>query len=290
MNLPGVIYCATGASYVEEVVSSIQSLRKAEPGSRVTVFTDTSGARHLENVFGGAIELRLIEGPSYCWDDKLGAIADSPFERTVFLDTDTYVVRPFLSEMGKALEHFDLLALPGMGFNLDWENEAYTDCLSQMNTGVIVYKRCPATGQMFRLWRELRKTKPESHDQPTFREAMILSGVRFAPLRVEYNYQGNSVTFGEIRIVHLISKRMRRIFKDPRRRERELALIHSSGRWSFAAAAETGFLVHNGRWRLRPALRVWVKQARRRYLKTPHALRQLNRWLKEIRRSGGARS
>lgn len=283
METPGVIYCATGSSYVREAVDSIQSLREVEPGSQVVVFTDSPGAAHLAGIFGETIDLRLIDCPSYSWDDKLGAIAESPFERTVFLDTDTYVVRPFLNEMEKALEHFELLALPGMGFNLEWENREYSDCLSQMNTGVIVYKRCTATEGMFRLWRKLREAKPESHDQPTFREAIVLSGVRFAPLRVEYNYQGNAFTFGEIRIVHLISKRMRRIFKDPRRRDRELALIRSSGLWSFAAAAETGFLVHNGRWCLLPMLRAWAKQARRRYLKTPDVAKKLNRWLKKRR-------
>lgn len=280
----GVVYCATGKKYIQEAIISIQSLIALEPEISIRVNTDSNGVIVLREKFMDRIYIKELKNPSYSWNDKIEAITNSPFERTIYLDTDTFIIRPIAEVLNLALDYFEVLAQPGMEFNLDWEKINYPDCLSQFNTGVIVIKSSPATIKMLQLWQELRSIKPESHDQPTFREAVILSGVRFAPLKNEYNFQGASLTTSEVTIIHLINKRTREMFsRESELRRETIEKIRASRIWSFNHASQYGFIVYNGEWQIKTLLRiVWFEGVRKKYLRTPYRIKLLIQIIKSI--------
>mgnify|MGYP002281456432 FL=1 len=70
-----------------------------------------------------------------------------------------------------------------------WERTDYPDCLPQFNTGVIAYNKSPKIESFFMKWKQCRKNRPEGHDQPTFREAILQTGVNIGVLSQRYNFR-----------------------------------------------------------------------------------------------------
>ena len=52
---------------------------------------------------------RNLPNPEYSFLDKIIALSRTPFEKTLFLDTDTFVIEP-LDEIFELLERFDMAA------------------------------------------------------------------------------------------------------------------------------------------------------------------------------------
>ncbi len=84
----GLIYVATGRDrYLSEVEASVTSLRKHMPDLPVTVYSDTAS----ERLAGLGVYQERIDNPSSSYLDKVVALQRSPYARTIFLDTDTWI-------------------------------------------------------------------------------------------------------------------------------------------------------------------------------------------------------
>src|SRR5215216_6245967 len=100
MNV-GIVYVATGKKYIEEATLSASSVKRWMPGVPITVFTDQSSA-------GSCFD--TVVPVTSCGDgfkDKVLFMAQSPYDRTLFLDTDTYLCGS-VQELFDLLGHFDL--------------------------------------------------------------------------------------------------------------------------------------------------------------------------------------
>src|SRR4051794_21760912 len=91
----GFVYVAPGQPDVDEAHSSVGSLRKHNPGVRVCLITDRSPQ---SDAFDDVVR---VENPSFSFADKL-LMVQSPYKRSVFLDTDTLI-------LGDLRELFELL-------------------------------------------------------------------------------------------------------------------------------------------------------------------------------------
>jgi hypothetical protein len=246
----GFIYCATGKRHCDEAICSIESLLAVEDTPLITVFTDKdcqSLFKHLED----KISLNCLVAPSYSWDDKIAAISCFPYDFNAFLDADTIIIRPLAEDIRKSLTIADVLAQPNMAFNLAWEAVDFPACVNQFNTGVIFFRRNENTSKMVETWRKLRELHPESHDQPTFRAAILSSNVKFLPLANSHNFQGISLVYHPVSIIHLISPRMRNLrLRGGKAWLRELREIGKHKTYSLCNAAECGFMMLNGKWRI----------------------------------------
>lgn len=115
----------------------------------------------------------------------------SPYERTMFVDTDTYFIGDI--ESGFAiLDYFDLsmtLVPPDTHYPISSSGEKI-DC-KPVNTGVIFFKKNEVNNYLFEEWLRiyLKKLSQNPHiresDQTSCTEAIMCSSSRFYPLSTE---------------------------------------------------------------------------------------------------------
>lgn len=200
----GVFYVASGTAYGRYAGLAIQSLRMME-NCPVTVFCDAAARDSLEKLDG--VSLVDIPDPKCNWNDKIFGFLNAPYEKSVYLDCDTLVIRPFLDELSEALDSRPLMARSaGIAFNYDWETEQYPVAIPQYNTGVIAFRREHLRSTFVR-WSELCDERPGVPDQPTFRAALIETGVAASELPVHYNFVPDGQVVSPVRIYHLINNK-----------------------------------------------------------------------------------
>ncbi|MGH8048892.1 MAG: hypothetical protein ACREKL_16745 [Chthoniobacterales bacterium] len=198
----GFLYIATGPRHLGEMLASVRSVRRHMPGVRIAVYTDQSGLP--AELFD---EIRAIENPRHSFIDKIAPLCDTPFERTVFLDTDTVVCAP-VGDLFELLDRFDL-AVAHAPYRHD-RPFVTPNCFTELNTGVMAYRRTDAVKTLFQDWlktyeKEVAETGRMDSDQPAFREALYRSPVPFYVLPTEYNLRTvmpAAVGRCKVRIIH----------------------------------------------------------------------------------------
>ncbi|MCZ7545715.1 MAG: hypothetical protein M5R40_20340 [Anaerolineae bacterium] len=100
-NREGAIYVATGAKHIMRAVRSASSLKQVMPGIHVSIFADEP-VEH--GVFDAVIPVEVAEHDMM---DKIRYMRLTPYDRSLFLDADTFVCDD-VSELFVLLERFDL--------------------------------------------------------------------------------------------------------------------------------------------------------------------------------------
>ena len=204
----GVLYIATGKQHIQEAVYSVSSLKKHMPHVHATIFLNETINDYSFDEVVMMTELEVRQPQRYRYVDKVFYMNQSPYKKTLFLDTDTYICSD-CSELFAILERFDLAASHAPCRNGDSYNGVPASFV-QMNTGVILFKRNPLVKEFFLEWLRLykkeceEKTTPLSWDQSAFREALFKSKLKFCTLTPEYNYRFIFPTFAqsEVKILH----------------------------------------------------------------------------------------
>jgi len=177
----GYLYVATGEKFIEEATRSAKSLRRVSDDVSIAIAADSS----VDNeVFDEKI---TIKDPAYGFADKINNLDRSPFDRTIFLDSDTNIFHD-ISNLFDLLEHFDIAAVPNNDHTSreTFDLESVPDCFPEYNTGVLVY-RTEVMSNFAPKWNSFYE-KDHPHDQPSFREALFKSDLRLSPLTPEYNF------------------------------------------------------------------------------------------------------
>jgi hypothetical protein len=198
----GFVYVATGSGYVEEARRSAGSVRRHHPQIPICLITDQPV--RPDEIFTivqpprGPVEHKPI--------DKLLAL-EAPYERCVFLDTDTWALDD-LTPIFSLLDRFEVAAHQDVNRGWNYELPDVPLTFSEFNTGVLAFRNEPAVHELFREWlryyRELRTTLGFVNDQPSFRRAMFHSRLRIAPLPSEFHFLGNfpNYTLWKVRLIH----------------------------------------------------------------------------------------
>jgi hypothetical protein len=225
----GIIYIATGKKYIQEACQSVASLKAQMPQVSVTLFADEAiESPHFDQVI-------VIKNPQYGFIDKIVYMNQSPYDRTIFIDTDTYICDD-LSDLFMLLDRFDI-AVSHEAQRGERLIDGVPECFPELNTGVIPFRKSPAMEQFLYDWLTLFKEGMQSkrslyrqyNDQPAFQEALYHSDLRVATLTPEYNCRCLSSTFvsRKVKILHLrhpnlpgVAKEinrnhLKRIFYDP---------------------------------------------------------------------------
>lgn len=181
----GVIYCATGGQCADEFNISAKSIRQTNQNIQIACFVDDVSLPIIDNSLVDF--LFIIEKPMYSFDDKVEAMERTPFQKTLFIDTDTLVWGD-LDPLFEVLNYCSISAAHEPYISqFCWEMENYSNALPQWNTGVVAYKvgQC---SQLFELWRKKRQESGYlGGDQIHFRESVIELGVDILTFRQEYN-------------------------------------------------------------------------------------------------------
>jgi len=201
----GILYVATGARYVEEARSSARSVRACNPSLPICLVTD----QPIEPDADFDIVRDVHETPSgtaagpenylaldrVAYYRKILPLVRSPFEKTLFLDTDTWV-GDSLEDLFTLLDRFDLLVTPAhIVRDYDFEKEELPfnqipDAFGYFNTGLIAYRRGPNLETFMRRWVENyseHTARFTVNDQPAFRLTLFEGPASFHVLPPNYN-------------------------------------------------------------------------------------------------------
>ena len=206
----GILYLASGAVCRAEAVVSARSVKAAWPGIAIAIVTDD----RVEADCFDRVEIVPAENDNLI---KVRYLAQSPFERTILLDADTYCLAPF-PEVFDLLDRFDLAAAHEAGrFATRWVDGSeqfirapdVPECFPELNTGVLAFRRQANVLKLIERWLALAEEAraapvPHTKDQPAFRRAIYESDVRVAVLPPEYNFRLICPGFarGLIKLIH----------------------------------------------------------------------------------------
>ncbi len=180
----GVIYVASGPDYRDLAVASARSLRAVEPGLAVDLFTDVPEAVP-PGVFDRVHRIARPEPRS-----KLTCMAETRFERTLFLDADTRVMGP-LGDLFDLLDRFDCAMAHDVRRASDLVQEGLAVrtpyAFPQLNSGVLLYRRSVTMLAFLREWQRRFKAAGVSRDQIVLKDLLWESDIRFYVLPPEFN-------------------------------------------------------------------------------------------------------
>lgn len=199
----GFVYVATGEGYRCEALKSATSLKHSQPTARICLVTDQPLA---ENPLFDDVVVIKQEEVSFSPIDKTFAV-QCPYERAVFLDTDTCVVGE-LNELFDILNGFELALLPETKRGWDYVLPNVPKPFAEFNTGVIVFRNNTRVNSLFEQWRqayrELKENPGLINDQPSLRKVLFNSDIRVAPLPSEFHFLGNTENYimWDAKIIH----------------------------------------------------------------------------------------
>lgn len=175
----GVLYVAFGDRYQAEARRSIRSLRKVS-NLPVAVVTD----RIWDD--SGIVFVTRKPLPSLR-SKPLHIYEASPFDRTLFVDTDTVFASDIAPVFGM-LDHYDI----GVRFGGAWLEDAELHFHTQCNSGVILFRKSDEVAALFRNWLAMYDNaaaiKPEPNDQRHLAGAIARSRARPAHLASYLNF------------------------------------------------------------------------------------------------------
>ena len=204
----GVVYIATGGNpFFEECRKSVISLRSQRYHGPVLVFTDSPRA-FSDGASAPGVEVRMVPvlGASSLQAArklKCSLFSHSPFQRTLYLDTDTEAlgdIRGVWERLGESPVAFASDVYPTLAhvLRVDVLNGSY--CLAearhtrrlcpptaaQPNGGVMLFRRCPDARRLFESWAA-EWSIFQGRDQLALMRAIALTKVPVAELGREYN-------------------------------------------------------------------------------------------------------
>ncbi|SHH54321.1 hypothetical protein [Marivita hallyeonensis] len=200
----GVMYVAWGRAHVDVARRSAASVKRSNPGLPCAIWCaaddDTTG-------FDQAFVI-----PSDMTRPKVGALKFSPFDETLYLDNDT-LVRADLGSLFDLLQRFDLCGAQVMLWHRPrhkrmWKT-ALPETFPEINCGVLLYRKNAATDRFFDDWQLAYDEAGMKIDQPTFRETLWTSDLRFYVLPPQFNkriFEASELIYSDQpkpRILHL---------------------------------------------------------------------------------------
>ena len=207
----GVIYISTGDRYYNECLKSVSSLKQHNPDLSVTLFTDRN---EVDPLFDNLV---VLEEPYFSMLDKMCNIWKTPYDQTLFIDSDTYITGS-LNDYFEVLEYCDFAGTieSARGFWYEGEMDLPTG-LCDINGGVLCFKNTPAVMTALKQWHSeylktsvwLEKYGPDNwyltNDQPSLRKLIWTNrDIRVAILPDEFNALRLFGTrlWGKAKIVH----------------------------------------------------------------------------------------
>jgi hypothetical protein len=208
----GCLYVALGDAYVAEAARSAASLRAVQPNIDLTLVCDRDPvAGHL---FSHVVrDDRPFDGKAGALLRTVEVMADGlPYDRTIFLDTDTYVLAN-LWPLFPLLDHCDVamaLAPNGLVEGAPEVNGEPVRAAEIYNTGVIALARNDAVAAMLADWRDRFAARIAAGlggwetDQRSFSEAVLAGQCRMQALSAAWNFRTSFYVsvVGEVRVLH----------------------------------------------------------------------------------------
>lgn len=207
-NSAGILYIAFGDSFTKEGVMSYLSLRRYMHDVKVCFMTDRTDLldQHVaddKNLIVTKIQPTHIRS-------KVDFVSKTPFKRTLYLDSDTLVVRD-LSDIFDSLDRFDV----ALTHDFARKRKKYADIIpeyakipysfSEVNGGVFAYEMNERTEKFLKLWNHYfykYYNQTSGWDQVSLRISLWESDVKLYHLPVEFNIRSKAVREKQDRFKH----------------------------------------------------------------------------------------
>lgn len=205
----GILYI-TGCDspYYDQAVRSAESAKSIMPNLPIAIVTDH---KNPTSIFDNVIYTTEM---SHSFRDKPEFMHKTPFDQTLFVDTDTYFAKT-IEDLWDILDYYSVAAAHTA--HRRYDDIGSPSHIPEYNTGVILYKSTSNVQSFLKTWKEkcgkLNEDKRNQSgtivDQPSFRYALFEHGIegndiKFFTLPPEYNVLTNSPGFvrGPAKILH----------------------------------------------------------------------------------------
>ena len=205
----GILYSCSGESFIAEAVRSARSSLRHNALPHLLF---ASG--EVERVEG--LSVARFEPSANPYVDKIANIRRSPFERTIYLDSDTFVVDE-ITHLLALLDHYDIAVAFAPAYRGLADPEV-PKAFYEFNTGVLAWRASERMSAFMRSWEETyvawlhdepfagagKASRGRRADQPAFRRCAWQHGLRLFVLAPEYNFRlGYPATVVErVRVIH----------------------------------------------------------------------------------------
>lgn len=207
----GVVYKVSGDPYVQEAKKSASSIRSHNEDIKITLISDKDIQHHaIDNVVPLSHD---VDGMG----DSLLRPSDIQYERTLFLDSDTYICGD-ITGIFELLDRSDVVLAFSPNRTSDLSREQYDsmttdevlqyteipDVFPNYNSGVIALHDSEPVHEMLNRWDELYQQWNIKYNQPSLRRALYESDLDISVLPPEYNFRVPyiGVAHGPVKIVH----------------------------------------------------------------------------------------
>lgn len=191
----GLLYLAKGETFVAEAERSARQTAAVMPEYPITLVADREPD-------ADCFDTVIIDKSSFEKRDKPRALQQTPYDQTIYLDTDTFLAGS-IDGLFEVLDKFELGLRRDQGQSHVPESSTLPKSFPEFNTGVITYQSAVSVMAMLEDWK--RRCRPtDEFDQRSLRPALYHSDVRFTPLPNRYNcqYHWDNVVDGPVKVFH----------------------------------------------------------------------------------------
>jgi hypothetical protein len=203
----GVVYSCSGAAYVQEALLAARSSIRHNALPHV-LFASVDVAPEP------GLTVARFEPSANPYVDKIANMRRSPFQRTIYLDTDTFVVDEIVHVLA-LLDRYDVVAAHAPGYR-GLADPQVPLAFYELNTGVLAWRASDRLDAFMRDWEETYAAwllaepfpgagKPSlAADQPAFRRCAWQHEINLGVLAPEYNLRlGEPATIVDrVRVIH----------------------------------------------------------------------------------------
>jgi hypothetical protein len=192
----GILYIAFGHSFTLEGIMSYKSLRRYMPDIPVCFMTDApESLADIEDP--SLITVKIV--PQHI-RSKVDFVGLTPFRKTLYLDSDTLIVRD-VSDIFQSLDRFDVALTHDYArkrtkySNIVPEYERIPYAFSEVNGGVFGFNANKRTEDFLQLWKEYFYKyfqQTNGWDQVSLRISLWESDVKLFHMPFEYNIRSQA--------------------------------------------------------------------------------------------------
>jgi len=192
----GYLYIAYGKAFTKEALFSIESIRRFTD-LPIALYTDqdvSSFSEEDQDFLKKNVNL-IANIKANHLRAKVDYMTESPFKKTVFLDSDTVIIRN-CDDMFDMLDRFDVAVVIDYARKRKKYSETVPEygeipyAFSEANSGVIAFNDSDRTHNFLNLWKEYfykYYSQTNGWDQISFRIALWKSDIRLSHMPFEYN-------------------------------------------------------------------------------------------------------
>jgi hypothetical protein len=205
----GIVYSGTGDFYIAEAIRSARSsLRHNKLPHVIFASADADG--------GEGLTVARFEPSGNPYRDKIANMRRSPFERTIYLDSDTFVVDE-IGHVMRLLDRYDMAVAFAPGYR-GLDDPEVPKAFYEFNTGVLAWRSSERMNAFLRDWEETyaawlqedafpgarKASRGRRADQPAFRHCAWKHDIHVFALGQEYNFRLGfpAVAVGKVRVIH----------------------------------------------------------------------------------------